>query len=368
MVAFNDIEKWIYMLRGTKYFSKIRYELFPCHKGASLRVIATESIGQSVGASFHFDSDYKATINIRGSIRNLFFHGSKLDVMMALGDNVSMTGNFYVNRGMRPSPGLSLDIESVNMYNYRNGQRTSMFRFTDISLSPFVKSIYKNYIDVGLGAEIEYSGQRPVVDYLPLNSVNEGFFNLCFVSKLDVRDALYFSTSGMYFSLVGKMVKGISREQRREYVNWFGVFRWEQSISTSSRFTVRPAVALVVSTPIEKMPLQYRAYFGSVEYRTLPGLIPFMSAGNMAYTGSFAYVGRSDFQYRIYKQKTFMILTLNAGEINSDFEQLFKMSNLKIGYGLTAAYNSYIGPLSITVSGNDKLKDTLIFINIGYKL
>jgi hypothetical protein len=231
-----------------------------------------------------------------------------------------------------------------------------------------VKSIYKQYIDVGLGTEIDYSGQRPVVDYLPFSSVNEGFFNLFFFSELDVRDALYYSTSGMYFSLVGKMVKGISGDRKKEYVNWFGVFRWEQSIALSSRFTVRPAVFAVASTPIENMPIQYKAYFGSIDYRALPGLIPFRGARNMAYNGSFAYVGRTDLQYRVYKQRTFLIVTLNVGGIDSDFAKLFNISDLKMGYGLTAAYNSYVGPLSLTVTGNDKLKDTGIFINIGYKL
>jgi len=368
MVSFRDIEKWIYMLRGTKYFSKIRYELYPCHQGALLQVFVTESIGQSIGASFHFDSDYKATINLKGEIRNLFVHGSKLKAMMALGDNVSILGNFHVNRGMRPSPGLALDIESVNMYHYFDGRRIAMFRFTDISSSVFVKSIFKNYIDIGLGAEIEYSGQRPFVDYLPLNSVNDGYFNMYFFSELDVRDALYFSTSGTYFSILCKMVKGISGDRKREYANWFGAFRWEQSIPVSSRFAVCPVVALIASTPIENMPIQYKAYFGSVEYRVLPGLIPFMGAHNMAYVGSFSYVFRADFQYRIYKQRTFLIATANIGEIDSDFNQLFNIINLKIGYGLTAAYNSYVGPLSITLKGNDKIKDTAIFINIGYKL
>jgi outer membrane translocation and assembly module TamA len=93
-----------------------------------------------------------------------------------------------------------------------------------------------------------------------------------------------------------------------------------------------------------------------------------MGVQNMAYSGSFSYVGRVDFQYRVYKQRGFLVVTLNAGGINPDFEQLFNISNLKIGYGLTAAYNSYVGPLSVSVTGNDKIKDTGVFLNIGYKL
>jgi hypothetical protein len=368
MVSFKDIAKWIHMLEGTKYFSKIRYELYPCHQGASMLVFVTEAIGKSIGASFHFDSDYKAAINLKGNIRNLFVHGSKLEAMMALGDNVSILGNFYVNRGMYPSPGLSLDIEFINMYHYVNDRRSSMFRFADISLSPFMKSIYKNYIDIGIGAEIEYSGQRSVIDYLPFSSINDGFFNFCFFSKLDTRDALYYSTSGICFSLVGKMIKGISNEYKGNSVNRFGVFRGEYAIPVASRFTVRPAASLFASTPVANMPIQYKAYFGSIEYRALPGLIPFMGVQNMAYSGSFSYVGRVDFQYRVYKQRGFLVVTLNTGGINPDFEKLFNISNLKIGYGLTAAYNSYVGPLSVSVTGNNKIKDTGVFLNIGYKL
>ena len=369
MVALNDIAKWIRMLEGTKYFSEIRYELYPAERGADLHIHLTESLGQSVGASFHFDSDYKAAINLKGSIRNLFVHGSKLEAMMALGDNVSIIGNFYVNRGLRPSPGLSLDMEFVNMYRYNiEGRRTSMFRFSDILFSPFVKSIYRNYIDIGINTEIEYSGIRPVVDYISFNNINDGFFNLGFFSKLDTRNDLYYSTSGTHFSLIGKMIKGITHEQKKSPVTWFGVFRWEQAVPIARRFTIRPAIAVVASTPVEYMPIQYKSYFGSIGHRALPGLIPFMGTKNMEYSGSFSYMFRADFQCRIYKQRSFLIATLNMGKIDSEFKQLFNIVNFKMGYGLTAAYRSYIGPLSITVTGNDKIKDTGVFLNIGYKL
>jgi hypothetical protein len=285
-----------------------------------------------------------------------------------LGDNISALANYYVNRGMRPSPGLSLNVEYINMYQYIDGHRSSMFRLADISFSPFVKSIYKNYMDIGLGAEIEYCGRRPVVDYLSFDRINDGFFNVFFFSELDTRNSLYYSTSGTYFLLSGKMIKGITHELKQVPVNWLGVFRWEQSIPMGGRFTVRPAIALVASTPIAQMPIQYKAYLGSIDYRALPGLTPFMGVSNMAYNGSFSYVGRADLQLRVYKQRGFVIATLNAGIINSDFGELFKIENLKIGYGLTAAYKSFVGPLSVTITGNDRIKDTGVFLNIGYKL
>lgn len=379
-VALSDIELWIHLLRGTKYFDLLRYELYPCEKGAILRLHVKESVGQSVGVSLHFDSDYKASINLRGTLRNWLIHGSKAEIIFGLGENFLFNGNVSVNRGRRLSFGGDLGMEALNMYHYdAQGNRNSMFRFVDMYFSPYAKFLFRNYLDIGLGVDIEYTGQKPVVDYLSFDRINDGYFNINFFSKLDTRNSLFYSTQGTYLSLTAKMVKGISGGFKGVPLYWFGAFNWTSSFSLSPRFAVRPGINLVATTDLSSKNLPsveykpYQAYLGGMmECNVLPGLVPFTGLQNMYFTGNYAYVASVDLQYRIYKQRGFLIATINAGNIESKYADLFNSDmfkrNFTIGYGLTAAYNSFIGPISLSVTGCNKSKGVGFFINIGYKI
>lgn len=368
MVAISDIERWIHLSAGTKYFDGLRYELSPGTNGAILTLHVKEAIGQSLGVSFHFDNDYKATINLKMTVRNWLVESSKTEVVLALGDNIYLNGNYFINRGPRPSFGSSIMFEAINMYQYIDGNRSSMFRLMDVSFSPYVKSIFKNYLEIGLGAEVEFSGQRPVIDYISFERIRDGYLNLRLTAKLDTRSSLYYATSGTYLSLTTKLIQGISGERKSLEPYWFGSFQWNSSFRLFRRFVVRPGVHAIATAESSQSPVQYQAYLGGVEYSVLPGLIPFMGVQNMSYSGNCAYVARLDLQYRIYKQRGFLVATFDAGDVESSFKELGNTKNMKFGYGLTLAYNSVIGPISLSVTGCNQAKGVGFFVNIGHKL
>ncbi|MDR0365036.1 MAG: patatin-like phospholipase family protein [Bacteroidales bacterium] len=368
VIAIKDIEHWIHMAGGTNYFEQLRYELYPGVEGAILILHVKETIGQNIGVSLHFDSDYKATINLKATFRNMLVDGSKAEMVLALGDNAYFNGNFFINRGLRPSFGTAITLEAINMYQYNKGNRSSMFRLMDISFSPYVRSIFKNYLDIVLGAEIEYSGQKPVIDYISFDRIDDGYLNLRLNTKLDTRNTLYYATKGTFLSLTGKLVQGISGELKTADPYWFGAFQLNSSFRLSKRFTVRPGIHMVATTESKRSPVQYQAYLGGVEYSVLPGLIPFMGIQNMSYAGNFAYVTRLDLQYRVFRRRGFIVATFDVGDIETRFKDLGYAKNLKFGYGLTVAYNSFIGPVSLSITGCNQSKGVGFFVNIGHKL
>jgi hypothetical protein len=47
-------------------------------------------------------------------------------------------------------------------------------------------------------------------------------------------------------------------------------------------------------------------------------------------------------------------------------EDLFKGRNFLLGYGVTASYESFIGPLELSFMGSNINPGMMIFLNLGY--
>jgi len=47
-------------------------------------------------------------------------------------------------------------------------------------------------------------------------------------------------------------------------------------------------------------------------------------------------------------------------------DALFSSRNFLVGYGVTAGYNSFIGPLEISVMSSNINPGLMVFLNLGY--
>ena len=56
----------------------------------------------------------------------------------------------------------------------------------------------------------------------------------------------------------------------------------------------------------------------------------------------------------------------DAGTDQIEFQDIFNSNNLLCGYGLTAGYDSFIGPVEITLMGSNINPQPMVFVNIGY--
>lgn len=369
LVNISDIEKWVHSLHGTKFFSLIRYEFIPkAENSAILRLIIQESSSRVLSASIHFDSDYKTAVNLKASFRNWLFPESKANLILALGDNIKFRGDYWINWGLVPGPGVALDFNIVNLYNYADQYKQELIRITDFQFTPFVKSIYKSYIELELGAQLEYSGQHAVTTYFPIENVNNVSINGFFSSRLDTRNSLYFPNRGSYFDLNIKAIQSISNSSSHLY--WFGAFDFNTSFQFSKLFSLRPSVAVVAaSTGWETAPhSQYEALMGGCsKYSMISGAIPFIGLNNLQRSGNIGYRVGLDAQFNIYRNKHFVEASLNIGDIEDDYKEILTVNDIIVGCGLTYGYNSIIGPISITIMGGNYLNFGAFF-NLGFRL
>jgi len=54
------------------------------------------------------------------------------------------------------------------------------------------------------------------------------------------------------------------------------------------------------------------------------------------------------------------------GGNESKFDQLFAGRNFLFGYGVTAGYDSFIGPLELSLMSSNLNPGLMLFLNLGY--
>ena len=72
-------------------------------------------------------------------------------------------------------------------------------------------------------------------------------------------------------------------------------------------------------------------------------------------------------QYQLLN-KVFLIARADVGINVQEFDQIYNFNETMVGYGVTASYNSFIGPIELTMMGSNVNPDPSFFINVGFWL
>jgi NTE family protein len=70
-------------------------------------------------------------------------------------------------------------------------------------------------------------------------------------------------------------------------------------------------------------------------------------------------------QYQVAK-KHYLLFRCDVGSNADAFDNLFSKETFLIGYGLTYSYDSFIGPLELTLMRSNQKKNLQVFFNVGY--
>jgi len=65
-------------------------------------------------------------------------------------------------------------------------------------------------------------------------------------------------------------------------------------------------------------------------------------------------------------EKIYLTLRTDGGSNELEFDEVYKPENYIIGYGLTASYESFIGPIELSVMGSNLNPKPILFLNIGF--
>lgn len=371
-VTFDELDHTITSIYGTKFFKYIFYSLEPRSDGrADLIINMEESSPGYFSASVHYDNNYYGSVRINGVFRNIFGNRSKLFGELVLGSNPRFRALYLISNGAKPGFGVEVDMYSFKFNDYNKDQKINEFTFNNLKTSVFITSTIKNLYSIRIGGEYEYfqfqqnletgDSLQGMFDY---NAYGNLFFNF----SADTRDKLYFSTKGFKANFKVAYIVPISKGWVEEiFTNSLVAFvNYNHSIKLSPRFVFRPGFFIGGTFHDELPPPQHWYGVGGLnEVNYIKNYVPFTGVYFIQKFGVYSAIGRLKLQYNVFK-KVYLTALTDVGATEYFVDDMFDMKRYMMGYGITASYNSIIGPVEFTAMGSNMNPSVSFFINIGF--
>jgi NTE family protein len=366
------IEKSIRQMYGTRFFDQVNYEVSSDGNKNDLIIRVKEADPGYLSAGVHYDNDYSASLLITGSFRNVLGKRSKLFTDLVLGENPRIRAFYMLDNGAQPGIGAKAEFYSMKFNQYEKETKINKIVFTNYKVSAFINYSLKNLLNFRGGFEYEYfrKKQDVIVDssleaYNGFSSYGTFFVNI----GADSRDRAYFPTKGSKSELRFEYVMPFSKNWSKDLFTSSFILYWKYDFNypVSQKFVLRPGIFLGSTLSAEKRPpLQHTFGLGGLNpSQYINTLLPFTGLQFIQRFGYHAAVIRMKLQYNFYK-KLYLTFLLDAGSAEEDFDELYQPENFIIGYGATASYDSFIGPLEITLMGSNLNSNPLLFLNLGF--
>ena len=372
-ISLKQLEDKITYAYGTNYFDHVFYELKPVGRGDTTMLILKikeKSLG-TVWASVHYDNDYSASIIAGATFRNLL-RGTRLFTDVVLGLNPRGRILFLTGNGQTPGLGTEIDMYHFGFKTYQGDEKTDKVFFTNFSGSVFFNATVQNIYNFRAGFQYEYlkfNLEYDTSDLAKLINNYNSYGNVFFSFRSDTYDNRNYPKKGFRSLLVAKYVFPLSKGWVKEVFDpaFIAYFKYDQAIALGRKITLRPGVFLGATfsnngTP----PLQDNFTFGGLmtsnyieTFQDFTG-IKFSQKG-----GLYAAALKMKLQYQVAK-KHYLLFRCDIGSNSDVFSHFFSHDDFLIGYGLTYSYNSFIGPLELTLMSSNQKRNLQAFINIGY--
>jgi NTE family protein len=385
-VKFDELEDQIQLAYGSKFFTHLFYELHVEGEVTNLVLNVTEAnIGYlSVGA--HYDDDYSVSVLLNGAFRNLIGRNTKIFTDLVVGPNPRFRGLYIKDNGAKPGYGAKIEIYSLTFDTYTDpinlSAKTEQWNFTNFKGSLFLQTILKNRHWFRIGGNYEYFRFKSILqnDADSISDYNS-YANFYFAFNSDTRDRSYLSTRGVFSELRFEYVTPISSNWVKEVfenslVFWF---KYHQSIPLTKKISLKPSFFLGGSyqkgyptsssqppSDFKRPPAQHWFYMGGLsQSQYIHGFQPFTGVKFVQKYGLYQAIFRLHLQYNFYR-KLYVTFMGDVGANEWFLEDMIEGKNWVAGYGAKFSYDSFIGPVELSIMGSNIYKDVSFFINLGY--
>ncbi|MFK5855004.1 MAG: patatin-like phospholipase family protein [Bacteroidota bacterium] len=372
VISIDELEHVITRVYGTKFFKHVFYELEPVGDGkANLIINIEEGSPGYLSASVHYDTDYGGNIRLNGVFRNVLGHRSKLFTELLLGSNPRFRALYLISNGAKPGFGAEIDMYDFRFDTYNDKNEIDHnLAFINYKTSLFVTSIYNNLYSLKAGLEYEYfkfNTTSPDSTFSEWENFNS-YGNLFVKFRADTRDRAYFATSGFKGEFKALYVMSFSSGWTEElFTNSLMMYiKYDQNLSVMPKLTIKPGFFVGGTLKQDATPVQHWFGVGGLnDINYVDSFVPFTGVNFVQRFGYYAAIVRLKIQYNVY-EKLYLTLRSDFGSTTYLLEDLTKSDNLMFGYGLTASYDSFIGPVEFTVMGSNVNPSISFFANIGF--
>jgi NTE family protein len=371
-IQIDGLEKTIRLMFGTRFFQKVGYELEPAENDqANLIIKVTDADPGYISAGVHYDNNYDGSILVNGTFRNVLGKRTKLLTDLVLGVNPRLRALYMLDNANKPGFGVKLDFYNFNFDDYNEDVKINTFTFNNYGFSVFANSSLKNSYSIRLGFEYQYFQfkQNVVIDTTLENFENfNSYGNIFLTFASDTRDKNYYPTKGFIAQFSAKYIIPLSDNWSRELFTNSAVLymRYDQNIKLSKRLVLRPGLFLGTTLRQSQLPptQNWFAVGGLNPQHYIDNHVDFTGVRFIQSFGLHTAIVRLKLQYNFFKDM-YLIPRADAGVNEMEIEDVFQLNNVMVGYGLTYGYNSFIGPIELTVMDSN-ISGLMWFLNIGY--
>ncbi len=388
-ITFADLENGILNLSATGNFKTNRYKLLENGIGEDLILNLEEKKTKAfIRLGVHYDDLYKSAAIINFTKKNFFTKDDVASFDFILGDNVRYNMQYYIDKGSYWSFGInsrfnafeeevdfSLLDGNYNISNMTNVNRINL-DVTDVTNQAYLQTAIKDELAFTIGIEhkfLKYSSRTlTTLDSTVVNNNGRTFFEkssfLSAYSKLtyDTYDNKYFPQKGVYFNGdfhfypwstdFNNNFKEFSISKAKMGVA-FPVFKnFAINIETEGGFKLG-------TSPVTSFDFVLGGY-GS---NTINSFIPFIGYDFLSLPGNSFVKAFAKLNYE-FIPKNHLFFAANYSNVEDDIfrtGEWFTAPNFS-GYGFGYGFDSFVGPIQLLYSWSPEVKNSNLFISVGY--
>lgn len=366
-ISMDEINSGILRAYGSSFFETVKYHFLPDIEGVVLVVTVEEASSGILGAGVHYDSDYKVALLLNATFKNVLYKGSKLFVDLNLGENSRLSGYYLIDRGRKPGFGLRVTTFALQFNDYDNNKIADVFRTNQNKVEVFTQLSRRKTLQFRTGFEYEYVKLETNLNETIGDDYNS-YFSVFANWLMDTYNRSSFPTRGIQLNLKAKYIIPVTQSWDEDFFSNALMFQLKFSKNTpiSPRSTLQTGLYAGFTIKDNLPPPQHWFILGGQSQNNYyDGFIPFYGLRFIEEAGLYTAVGNFAWQYNIHR-KFYLTLKFNLGLIDDDFEQMVEDFDLIAGMGVAFGYDSFIGPIELSLMGSNKNSGIMNFINIGY--
>ncbi len=371
-VLFDEIDMNINQMYGSGFFKHVFYKFEQKNNKNNLILDIKEADPGYLSGGLHYDSDYLGSLFVSGTFRNVFGKRSKLFTQLVLGSNPRLKTLYIIDNGSKPGLGIELDIFSFDFDDYEKNVKTNSLNFTNYKASVFLNSVFKNLYSFRAGFEYEYFRFKQQIGIDTLFNKFQKFssYGTVFVSlNADTRNKSLFPTKGFTSEIKFEYVMPLSKNVFENLFTNSGIayMKYEHYFKLSNKLVLNPGYFVgITMKQDEVVPVQHLFAAGGLNPNNyIETCVDFTGLHFIQTYGYYMGIARMKLRYNLMK-KMYLTLRTDVGVNELEVNDVYNSKNFAYGYGMTCSYESFIGPVELSVMGSNLNSGLMLFLNLGF--
>lgn len=366
-ITIEGLHQAIAYLYGTGAFSSVNYALNGSDGVYDLTLQLKEKSASSLNFGFRFDSEEMASILLNTVLSHPSLRGSRLSITGRLNKNPYALLDYSFGTTLLRKLGISYMYKYNDINLYERGKRIDNTTFSYHLGELNYSDIYIRNFKFQIGLKYEYFAYKSELyneDYFPMKLSSQGFFSYFIGAHYDTYDTRYYPDRGVSFKAGYSLYTDnmVGYNGGAPFSALFADF--QPAVRLTRRVYLMPALYGRVLFGREIGIPYLNCMGGEVAGRYLNQQLPFYGIHNLELFDNSLIVGRLSLRYRL-GMRHYLILTGNYAKQADNFFDILKGDDIW-GGGAGYAYNSIVGPISITFDLSNWEKKLGLYFNLGY--